>query len=93
MVYVRKKRVKDRDYHQLVESYREDGKVRQRVLVHLGEYPTVDAALEGLPERIALSRRVLPRYPKRIQPGMERRVLSQETRLSKLRGLRKQGKV
>jgi hypothetical protein len=54
MAYVRKKRVKAKkhvkvyEYYQLVESYRENGKVRQRMLVHLGEYPTVEAAIEGV---------------------------------------------
>ena len=53
MAYVRKKRVKAKkrdkgyEYYQVVESYRENGKVRQRMLVHLGEYPTVEAAIEG----------------------------------------------
>ena len=32
--------------YQLVESYRENGKVRQRVLANLGPWPTLDEALE-----------------------------------------------
>ena len=41
MAYVRKKRVKGRDYYYLVESYRCDGKVRTRTLKYLGKDPTV----------------------------------------------------
>jgi hypothetical protein len=41
-----------RDYYQVVESRRVDGKPRQKVLAHLGKYPSVAAALEGLPEDI-----------------------------------------
>jgi hypothetical protein len=33
-------------YYQLVEGYREDGKVRQRVLAHLGRFSTPEEALE-----------------------------------------------
>jgi len=44
--FVRTKLVKGIEYHYLVESYREDGKPRQRVLAYLGEHSTVKAALE-----------------------------------------------
>lgn len=46
-MFVRKKSGKGRDYYQLVEGYRVEGKVRQRVLLHLGQYATVDEALAG----------------------------------------------
>ncbi len=45
MAYVRKKRVAGREYYQLVEGYRDNGKVRQRVLAHLGRHETPEAAL------------------------------------------------
>jgi hypothetical protein len=47
MAFVRRKRVGPYEYYQLVESYLVDGKPRQRVLLHLGRYLTVEAALEG----------------------------------------------
>jgi len=63
-VYVRKKTVKrgsqkatpyyndnpeSYTYYQLVHGYRdENGKVKQEVLAHLGRYPTVEEAVEGL---------------------------------------------
>jgi hypothetical protein len=41
-----------RTYYYLVESYRESGKVHQRTLAYLGEYPTVEEALARLPQDI-----------------------------------------
>lgn len=48
MAFVRKKRVDGQEYYQLVENYQENGKVRQRVLAHLGRDPSVEAAIEEL---------------------------------------------
>jgi response regulator RpfG family c-di-GMP phosphodiesterase len=45
MAFVRTKRVDGTDYAQVVENYREDGKVRQRVLLHLGRFSTRRRAL------------------------------------------------
>ena len=40
-------------YYYLVSCVREGGKVRQRTLAYLGAYPTVDAALQGIPDEVA----------------------------------------
>ena len=45
-MFIRTKDVNGHKYHQLVESYREDGRVRQRVLAHLGESATLEEAIE-----------------------------------------------
>ncbi len=39
-------------YFQLVHSYRETGKVKQEVLVHLGEHATSEAALVAWPAQV-----------------------------------------
>lgn len=55
------RRVKSRGrgpYFQLVRSYREEGKVKQEVLVHLGEYETPDAALTAWPPVVEHLRRI-----------------------------------
>ena len=57
MTYVRKKKVKRYEYYQLVENHRVDGKPRQRVIMHLGKEPTVDAALVKWPKDIKDLRR------------------------------------
>jgi hypothetical protein len=56
MAYVRKKKVGDYSYYQIVESRRVNGVPRQRVLVHLGEYSSVEEALRGWPEDIEIAR-------------------------------------
>jgi hypothetical protein len=48
MAFVRKKNVKGHEYYQLVESYRENGRMRQRVLAHLGHAQTLEAAIENV---------------------------------------------
>jgi hypothetical protein len=41
VAYVRRKRLKGHDYYYLVESYRQDGKVKTRTLKYLGTTPNV----------------------------------------------------
>ncbi len=52
MAYVRKKTTKGGEYYQLVEGRRENGKVKQRVLAHLGKCKTVEKALRWWPGMI-----------------------------------------
>lgn len=47
MAYVRRKQVKGRSYYQVVESYRDGGKPRQRVIAHLGPWPSIEEAIDG----------------------------------------------
>jgi hypothetical protein len=57
MAFVRRKRVGAYEYYQLVENRWVDRKPRQRVLLHLGRYKTVEAALEGWPKEVEGLRR------------------------------------
>ena len=50
MAYVRRKRLKGHDYYYLVESYRQDGKVRTRTLKYLGTTPHVPSQFQYLLE-------------------------------------------
>jgi hypothetical protein len=107
MAYVRTKKVKGRKYHQLVESRRVGGEPRQKVLVHLGQHPSVDAALEGWPKEIRSLRRRASRERKkaaRLEGGSaraateraeasEKRASELKSSLRRLRRLRKQGVV
>ena len=45
-------------YFQLVRSYREGGKVRQEVLVHLGRHETPEAALAAWPSEVEHLRKI-----------------------------------
>jgi hypothetical protein len=92
MAYVRRKAIlpepegslSRRHYYQLVESRRVDGKPRQKVLLHLGEFPSVAAALEGLPKKIAW-------FNQLGTSAKEKRRL--EEKLERLQELRNQGIV
>lgn len=107
MAYVRTKRVKGREYYQLVESRRVEGEPRQRVLVHLGHHRSVDEALEAWPREIRRLRRLATRQrksaaelpegssarrgAKRRADRADRRVDKLKTNLEELRKLRKEG--
>jgi hypothetical protein len=54
---VRRKKVGPYEYYQLVESRLVDGKPRQRVLIHLGRYASVEAAQEEWPKEVEGLRR------------------------------------
>ena len=57
MAFVRIKKVDGKEYYQLVESRRVDGKPRQQVLLHLGQHASVDEALKRWPREIGRMRR------------------------------------
>lgn len=44
MPFIRTKRIRGIEYYYLVESYRVDGKIHQRVLAYLGRHSTVRGA-------------------------------------------------
>ncbi len=69
MAYIRRKQVKGNTYYQLVESYRDGGKVRQRLIMHLGRYQTVEelivsieATIESCARTEAIQRARAARY-------------------------------
>jgi hypothetical protein len=107
MAFVRKKRVGNYEYYQLVESARIGGKPRQKVLVHLDGHPTVGDALKKWPQEIkklrhdaARAREDATRLPeasrqRRDMLGQaakgERRADDLEANLKKLRKLKNRG--
>jgi hypothetical protein len=50
VAYVRRKRLKGHDYYYLVESYRQEGKVKTRTLKYLGTTPQVPTQYQYLLE-------------------------------------------
>jgi hypothetical protein len=78
-IYVRRMKSRGRGpYFQLVRSYREGGRVKQEVLVHLGRYETPEAALAAWPSEIEHLRVI----------GRESQAEKLESKLAKLRELR-----
>jgi hypothetical protein len=51
-MFIRRKTSRNRETFQLVESYRKDGKVRQRVIIDLGRKDTVEGAIAVCERRI-----------------------------------------
>ena len=66
-------------YFQLVRSYREEGKVRQEVLVHLGTHERPEDALAAWPSEVAHLRKI----------GRDEQADKLEANLTKLRVLTK----
>ena len=62
--------------YQVIETYRESGKVKQRVLANLGRFPTVGKALDHCRESLASAERGLARQEQRGPRGGGRYVLS-----------------
>jgi hypothetical protein len=52
-MFIRAKRQGERTYYYIVRSERAGGRVRQKTIAYLGEYQTLDAALESLPLELA----------------------------------------
>jgi hypothetical protein len=69
-------------YFQLVRSYREEGKVRQEVLVHLGIHEKPEDALAAWPDEVGHLRKI----------GREEQADKLEANLIKLRALTEVGK-
>jgi hypothetical protein len=77
-IYVRKTTSRGRGpYFQLVRSYRQEGKVRQEVLVHLGTHEKPEDALAAWPSEVAHLRKI----------GREGQADKLEANLNKLRAL------
>jgi hypothetical protein len=58
-------------YYQAVRSYREKGKVKQKV-VHLGEHQTAEAALESWPTEIQEMKRTRPKQAEKLQQKIDK---------------------
>ncbi|MBS1799550.1 MAG: hypothetical protein JSS95_06955 [Acidobacteria bacterium] len=52
MTFIRKKLIKGTVYHYLVENFREEGKVRQKVIAYLGQFDAVADAYEHWREQL-----------------------------------------
>jgi hypothetical protein len=74
-MYVRTVSSRGREYNQLVRSYRDNGKVKQEIIVHLGELTSADEALVYWPQEGELLRRT----------GQHAKADKVETKLKRLR--------
>jgi hypothetical protein len=49
-LFARVKESRQREYLQIVENYREEGKIRQRVVLYIGHYASIEVALQRMPQ-------------------------------------------
>jgi hypothetical protein len=56
-MYITTSMVKGRKYYQVRECFRDNGKVRERVIIHLGTHPTIEAAFREAEERYFAGRK------------------------------------
>ncbi len=59
-------RVKSGGYGQVIETYREDGKVKHRVILYIGHYMTIDEALKRMPRDVSYRRRQATTLEKQV---------------------------
>ena len=62
-MFVKAKQSRNGDYLQVVENYRDAGKVGQRVVLYVGRYESLDDALERMPKDL----RYLRGHPTRAE--------------------------
>ena len=51
-MFARAKRSRNGEYLQVVENYRDGDKIRQRVILYVGHYGSLDHALEQMPQEL-----------------------------------------
>ncbi len=56
-MFARVKESRNEEYLQIVENYRDAGRVRQRMVMYVGHYDSIDQALEVMPQKVATARR------------------------------------
>jgi hypothetical protein len=91
---MRRKKVGEHAYYQIVESRRVEGVPRQRVILHLGGYSSVEEALREWPEDVEVARGAAEEsresYEAYLPPTAGRSHLEEEARhlrrADKLRG-------
>jgi hypothetical protein len=81
LAFVRRKKVRDYTYYQLVRNYRKEGKHRQEMLAHLGHHDSLEAAILA-EERTAATMREL-----KFDPYCEWLARKSQERLDQLLGL------
>lgn len=65
--------------YQVVESYREGGKVKQRVIINLGKHPTCTAALEAAEHHLSCMKKIYDHHPNMDKGSLNERSKRVET--------------
>jgi hypothetical protein len=83
-LFTRVKESRQQEYLQIVENYREDGKVRQRVVLYVGHYTSIEDALENIPRD---RRRLRSQATRKDNERLRREADTLDERLNALRQL------
>jgi len=67
-MFIRTKTVRGQTYHYLVESQRGNGIPKQRVILYLGHYKSIDEAVEKLPKATTRLKRMRGRMQRSLLP-------------------------
>src|SRR4051794_24808917 len=91
MMFIRKRQSMRSASYQVIETFRENGKVRQRVLANLGRYPTVEEAIHPIRLNLAKLKRSIAcnterneRLYQRKRKGLIERQKHNEDKLARL---------
>jgi len=61
--------------YQLLESYRDDGKTKHRVICNLGKWPTIEDAIKGEAEQLAVLEQLFTgELPAQIRADQEAKI-------------------
>jgi hypothetical protein len=61
IMFARVKESRNGEYLQIVENFRDDGRVRQRLVLYVGHYESIDGALQRMPGELRYWRGSLTR--------------------------------
>ncbi len=84
-MFIRQKTVKGETYYRVVETYRDDGKVRHRVVAFLGRHPDPAVAIKTRKRMIRTVQRKLNilAWARSADPDIDRRCVELERRIAK----------
>ena len=63
-MFARVKKSREEEYLQIIETYRDSGEVRQRVVMYVDHYARVGAALERMPKELRYLRGKATKFEK-----------------------------
>lgn len=91
-MFIRSKTVGGRTYYQVVQGWREGGRVRHRTIASLGRSPTIELALDAAESQREAARlerdgATKPRWTRRPTEKLDRLIASRDAKVELLTGL------
>ena len=89
-MFTRVKQSRNGEYLQVVQNYREDGKVRQRLVLYVGHYESIDHALQSMPRLVSSLRGRATRAGQMASGGLREEAEETAAKLEALKRLLKE---